>query len=307
MGSFFLSVRWVWRKVFRVGSREGDSSDGESKGLSNKRGDNGGSFPESRGEKARRKAEEKRQARLERDMLEEEERKQREEVARLVEERRRLRDEKLEAEKIRSKGLSSVDGERESRKETERRRRERRREKDKGSTKSNSDGEELEKRASRESEKKREFDKKSEIERQKAMVENLKSQALEGGNGNKAAASKPRYLDRVKGTFLSSSRGFNGASFFEGNAQTTVTVTKVSQPAAGFVEHGQNPGTKRDAHSAANATGKSTPNGDHRHVSYYLLSLIILLLYVSVGFNERIEVFNSYCSVFALLHFPGWD
>ncbi|XP_020277110.1 stress response protein nst1-like isoform X1 [Asparagus officinalis] len=264
VGSFFLKVRWVWRKVFRVGSGEDDSLNGEGKGLSNKRGENGGSFQESRGERARRKAEEKRLARLEREMLEEEERKQREEVARLVEERRRLRDEKLEAERSRSKTLG-VDGERDSRRETERRRRERRREKDKGSSKSNSDGEDLEKRTSRENEKKRDFDKKSQIERTKATAESLKSQSLEG-NGNKVVGNKTRYFDRMKGTLLSSSRSFNGSSFFGRNAQTAVTVTKVSKPAGGFIDNGQNSGTKKDTHSSGNAIGKSTPNGDHRPV-----------------------------------------
>lgn len=54
----------------------------------------------SRSEKARRKAEEKRLARLARVQLEADERRQREEVARLVEEQRRLRDEKVEAERV---------------------------------------------------------------------------------------------------------------------------------------------------------------------------------------------------------------
>lgn len=63
------------------------------------KGDDKCNFHENKGEKARRKAKEKRQARLEKKMLEEEERKQREEVARLVEERRRLRNTKLEVEK----------------------------------------------------------------------------------------------------------------------------------------------------------------------------------------------------------------
>ncbi|KAK1264673.1 hypothetical protein QJS04_geneDACA017047 [Acorus gramineus] len=117
---------------------------------------------ESRWEKAKRKAEEKRQAKLEKIMLEEEERKQREEVARLVEERRKLRDEISEAEKGVG-GRKTLDFEMENRKREVlgKRRQERKKGKDKGSSKSSSDGEEMGKRVgSRESEKKREFDRR---------------------------------------------------------------------------------------------------------------------------------------------------
>ncbi|KAL0375429.1 UNVERIFIED_CONTAM: hypothetical protein Sradi_3458600 [Sesamum radiatum] len=103
--AFFLCIMWLWRKIFRISSSRDDASaDAERRGMLDNRGENGGNGQESRGEKARRKAEEKRQARLEKELLEEEERKQREEVARLVEERRRLRDEKMEAEKNVEKG-----------------------------------------------------------------------------------------------------------------------------------------------------------------------------------------------------------
>eukprot|EP00250_Pteridium_aquilinum_P020295 c24773_g1_i1 orf=392-3226(+) len=80
---------------------------------------------ESRGEKARKKANEKRQARLEKELLEAEERKQREEVARLVEERRRQREEKLRVEKE-SEKEAAAEREREIRRvrESERRRKE---------------------------------------------------------------------------------------------------------------------------------------------------------------------------------------
>ncbi|KAJ6841764.1 stress response protein nst1-like isoform X1 [Iris pallida] len=256
-------VGWVIEKVFRVGNRDGGSDEG--RGLSSKRGESGGNFQESRLEKARRKAEEKRQARLEREMLEEEERKQREEVARLVEERRKLRDEMLEAERGRSKVCPSQET---GRKETERRKRERKRvEKDKGSSKSNSDGEEPERRTvSREGEKKREFDRKGEIERQKALVESLRSQVAEAAHGNKGmAVSKSRYFDRVKGSFFPSSRGFNSSSFFGRNAQTAATpASKANRPATGFGDHGQNSGVKRDMHAAGSVVGKSTVNGDTR-------------------------------------------
>lgn len=96
--SFFF-IRWLSGKIWRVRSlSEGRALNSSCKADIQKGGDKF-NFHESKGEKARRKAKEKRQARLEKKMLEEEERKQREEVARLVEERRRLRNEKLEVEK----------------------------------------------------------------------------------------------------------------------------------------------------------------------------------------------------------------
>ncbi|XP_024390028.1 uncharacterized protein [Physcomitrium patens] len=61
----------------------------------------------SRSEKARRKAEEKRQARITKEQIEADENRQREEVARLVEERRRLRDEALEAERVTKWGVAT--------------------------------------------------------------------------------------------------------------------------------------------------------------------------------------------------------
>ncbi|XP_010922706.1 uncharacterized protein [Elaeis guineensis] len=261
---FFSSVRWLCRKVFRFGySREDSSSDADHKGSSSKRGENGGNLQESRGEKARRKAEEKRQARLEREMLEEEERKQREEVARLVEERRKLRDKKLEAERKRTKS-SMLDGERDNTKEVEKKRHERRREKDKGSSKSNSDGEDLEKRVSRESERKHEFDRKSENEKREALkstAENYKSHTKEPGHGSKVTTNNPRYFGRMTSTFLSSSRGLSGASFFGRNAQSLAApVNKASRTAISFVDHGS--GIKRDVHSAGHVTVKSAANGD---------------------------------------------
>ncbi|KAF2306533.1 hypothetical protein GH714_019149 [Hevea brasiliensis] len=167
--------------------KEDSSSDADHRGMLTKRGENGSNYHESKGEKARRKAEERRQARLEKELLEEEERKQREEVARLVEERRRLRDEKMEAEKDRTKS-SQPTRDKDSKKEAEKRRQERRREKDKGSSKSNSDTEELEKKAGKESERKRDYEKKNEIDRhehQKSGTDNVKGQSTESGHGLK--------------------------------------------------------------------------------------------------------------------------
>ncbi|TQD77820.1 hypothetical protein C1H46_036650 [Malus baccata] len=64
---FFLSVRWLWRKLFSRSTSD-DASDGDHKGLG-KRGENGANLNESRGEKARRKAEEKRQAKIEKELF----------------------------------------------------------------------------------------------------------------------------------------------------------------------------------------------------------------------------------------------
>ncbi|XWS35394.1 hypothetical protein CRYUN_Cryun21dG0122700 [Craigia yunnanensis] len=235
--SFFLSISWLLRKIFRFSSsRDNASSDADHVGMLTKGDENGTSFHKSRGEKARRKAEEKRQARLEKELLEEEERKQREEVARLVEERRRLRDEKLEAERDRSK-LSPPAREKEIKKEAEKKHQERRKEKDKLSSKSNSDAEELEKRAGKETERKRDIDKKSEIddrEHQKSGTNNIKGNTLETSHGMKITSANnfsrgntgTRYFDHMRGTFLSSSKAFTGSSFFGKSTNTPATITK---------------------------------------------------------------------------------
>lgn len=257
LSCFFSSVRWLRGKFFRFSSlREDGSSDLDHRGLSGK-GEDGVNFHESRGEKARRKAEEKKQARLEKEMLEEEERKQREEVARLVKERRRLRDEMLAAETERSKG-SAVDGVRDGRKEIDKRKRDRKKDKDKTSSKSNSDGEELEKRASREIERKQEFEKKTENECRdsyKGAANIYKSHTLAGVYGSKVAVNNSRYFDRMKGTFLYPSRGFGGP-FFGRNIHNT-SVTKSIKPTTGFIDHSQNSANRRDAYHVGHTIGKS--------------------------------------------------
>ncbi|EXB42359.1 hypothetical protein L484_021951 [Morus notabilis] len=275
--SFFLSVRWLWRKIFRVSSSGEDaSSDTEHKGLQAKRGENGGNFHESRGEKARRKAEEKRQARLEKELLEEEERKQREEVARLVEERRRLRDEKLEAEKDRGKTSAPV-REKDGKKEAERKRQERRREKDKGSSKSNSDVEELEKKPGKESERKKDFDKKSENDRreqQKSVTDLVKGQTTEMGHGVKNVAANnfyrgnagTRYLDRMKGTIFSSSKAFSGGSFFGRGTSAAATTMKEVKP-NNPVEHGHISVHNKDVCPPERVALRSFMNGDDKNIN----------------------------------------
>lgn len=291
--SFFLSVRWLWRKVFRISTSGEDDASDEHKGMLAKRGENGTNLNESRGEKARRKAEEKRQARIEKELLEEEERKQREEVARLVEERRRLRDEKKEAERDRGK-TSPPAREKDNKKEAEKKRQERRKEKDKGSSKSNSDVEELEKRAGKESERKRDFDKKSDIDRRehlKSGVDFLKGQSTETAHSIKNASATnfdrgnagSRYLDRMRGTIFNSSKAFSGGSFFGKGANTTVTKeTKSSISADQVHSHAH----KRDLCPPDRVAARPLMNGDdksiHRPVSF--------LLYTSFLYT-----FSSHC------------
>ncbi|WOL18639.1 hypothetical protein Cni_G27436 [Canna indica] len=261
---FISSMRWICRKVFRVSLGE-DDSDGGHRGSSSKRGDNGGNLQESKWEKARRKAEEKRQAKLEKEMLEEEERKQREEVARLVEERRKLRDEMLKTEREHSKG-SDTDGERANRKIAEKGRQDRRKDRDKGSSKSNSDVEDPEKKNHRETERKHEFDKKNDHEKRdasKTITEIPKSHSLGNSHGTKVTASKPRYFARMTGNLLSSSRGFGSASFFGRNLQNpTTAVNKVSKPTTGFMDHVSE--NKKDFQVTGDKLVKAAPNGDDR-------------------------------------------
>lgn len=262
LASFFLSIRWIWRKIFRTSSsRDDELSDADHRGMLIKGGENGPNFHESRGEKARRKAEEKRQARLEKELLEEEERKQREEVARLVEERRRLRDEKIEAEKGRSKASSPVK-EKNSKKEAEKKRQERRKERDKSSSKSNSDVEELERRSGKESERKRES--------QRNMIENMKTQNTEMGHALKAITSNSygrgnagtRYFDRMRGTFLSPSKAFFGKD----GANTAATMSK-DKKFGNSIDHVPTT-SKRDLYPPA---GKVNTVGDDKNANAPIL------------------------------------
>ncbi|XP_061368504.1 stress response protein NST1-like [Gastrolobium bilobum] len=273
--TFFLSIRWLWIKTFRISSREEFSSDAE-RALLAKRGENGESLNESKGERARRKAEEKRQARLEKELLEQEERKQREEVARLVEERRRLRDEIMEAEKDHSKS-SHPSKEKGSRKETEKKRQEKRKDKDKGSSKSNSDVEELDRRAGKENEPKRDFDKKSETDRKehhKSGLESGKGQITDNAHIKNVAANSfnrgstgTRYLDRMRGTILSSSKAFG---FGRG---TNISATGVKENKFNsFVDHAQTAASRRDICPPERTTAKSNLNGNDRNINHSVLA-----------------------------------
>ncbi|GAB4833189.1 hypothetical protein Ancab_031433 [Ancistrocladus abbreviatus] len=271
--SFLKSIRWLWRKLFRVSSsREDDLSEAEHRAMLAKRGENGGAYHESRGEKARRKAEEKRQARLEKELLEEEERKQREEVARLVEERRRLRDEKLEAEN-RARGLSSQRDK--DKKEAEKKRQDKRKEKDKASSKSNSDAEELEKKAGKENERKRDVEKKFENDKresQRTGTDNVKGLSIETAQGLKSNCANinrgnegARYLDRMRGTFLSSSRAFTGGSFFGKVARTPPPDSK--EKSNGSVDHFQVSANRRELCPHERVAPKVAANGDDKNIN----------------------------------------
>ena len=80
-------LAFVWQRLLGIGQSNRDGSRD-----SNRVSENTDDFSRIRSEKARRKADKKKQARLQKEMLEAEDRKQREEVALLVEERRRQRD-----------------------------------------------------------------------------------------------------------------------------------------------------------------------------------------------------------------------
>eukprot|EP00250_Pteridium_aquilinum_P013836 c21601_g1_i1 orf=1586-3241(-) len=99
---------WIWRKLSRAEYAEENEMD-EVHEVCHTRNEDGGSSPETKGKKLRRKAEEKRLARLEKEQQEAEEKKQREEVAKLVEERRHQKAKKLEMEKenVRKAGANS--------------------------------------------------------------------------------------------------------------------------------------------------------------------------------------------------------
>ncbi|MCL7038124.1 hypothetical protein MKW94_002485 [Papaver nudicaule] len=264
--SFFFSVRWLWRKIFRVSSSEDGSSDAEHMGMS-KKGENGVNIYESKVEKARRKAEEKRQARLERELLEEEERKQREDVAKLVEERRRLRDEKMEAEKQHARG-SANDKEKDSKREAEKKRQERRKDKDKGSNKSNSDCEEIDRRAGKELDRKRELDKTERRDQQKGVAAQISESrhGIKVSTANVNKGSGTRYLERVKGSLISSSRALNGTNFFGKGThtnQTSATNVSKANKLNGFVDHSQGSANQRDMHNSTHAPVINNSNGDN--------------------------------------------
>lgn len=237
LGFSVFCTRWVWKKLFNGASSAEDGALNASLKAGSKKAEDGFNSQGNKGEKAKRKAEEKRQARLEKEMLEEEERKQREEVARLVEERRRLRDEKLEAEKVNEREVApELERENRREREAERRRQEKVKEREKsyGKDKSYPDGEEAKKKNYKENERKSELDKKGETERrdvQKTIshhsIENCK--IIEGGINSGAKISDSQSLDNTKGSYIypSKSSGLHSSkvtSFWGKSLQTASSL-----------------------------------------------------------------------------------
>ncbi|XP_073034216.1 uncharacterized protein [Primulina eburnea] len=269
VASFFFTIMWRWRKIFGVSSAADDgSTDARYTGMLDTRSENEANGLESRGEKARRKAEEKRQAKLEKELMEEEERKQREEVSRLVEEQRRLRDSKLETEKDCGKGSPRAK-KNDVKKEAERKRQEGKKERDRGSSKSNSDAEELEKRSAKESERnKKEGDGR---EQRRNLPESMKSHSTQAGHGFRSATASnqyrlntgTRYLDRMRGSFLSSSRAFAGGSFFGKSANASAFSRE--QKSNISIDHSHTSLSKKE--TADRVSGRSNVNGDDKTAS----------------------------------------
>ncbi|KAK4749524.1 hypothetical protein SAY87_026973 [Trapa incisa] len=267
---FVLGIRWLWRKIFSNSSslQSGSFNDEHNERLT--RGECASNSQESRSEKARRKAEEKRQARLEKELLEEEERKQREEVARLVEERRKLRDEITSTEKDTENAASPVRPNH-SKKESEKRRHERKKDRDRSSSKSNSDVEELEKRVGKETNGKNDSDKMREAdsrEYQKNVIDSVKGQnsdvkrglkSVSGCSTNRGSAGA-RYLDRMRGTLISSSKALSGTSFFGRTANTYTTGPKERRSKMA-VNHTPTSVPKRDLSQPERIAGKSAADG----------------------------------------------
>ncbi|KAL1193683.1 hypothetical protein V5N11_017575 [Cardamine amara subsp. amara] len=258
--SFFMSIRWLWRKIFSFSSSVDESStDADQRRLLARQGENGTSYHESRIEKARRKAEEKRQARLEKEHLEEEERKQREEVARLVEERRKLRDEILEAEKCSKSSPASK--EKDTKKEAEKKRQERKKERDKASSKSNSDAEELDKKIGKDTEHKR-----PNMERRHGHgVDNNAT-----SNSNMTGASG-RYFDRVKGTLFSSSKAFTDNRLFGRGVNMSATIAKENKP-IGSADHSHASAHTRHINPPEFIAGKSGSSGGEKSTNRHVVS-----------------------------------
>ncbi|CAM8949217.1 unnamed protein product [Rhodiola kirilowii] len=259
---------WVWGKIFQVGLLDnGVSADEQHRG-NQTRSENGVNFQESKSDKARRKAEEKRQARLEKAQLEEEERKQREEVARLVEERRKLRD---ISEKDLVKRLGPV--KERQKKEAEKKRRERKKERDRGSCKSNSDVEDLERKA-KENDRKMEPERKGDTDRRSGM-DSGKDYNIEPtlSKGVTASYSKvntgTRYLDRVRGTFFSSSKAFSRGSLFGRGAPNHTSVLKENRFGASLCHsqtHGNRKGTSHSDHSIGCVSSNGSDMHNHKPV-----------------------------------------
>lgn len=243
LAAIFLGIMWLFRKVFRISFNEDDTSqDPDISGIA-KKGENGN---ETRTEKARRKAEEKKQARLEREQLEEEEQKQREEVARLVEERRTVRDEINKHNKIDKTSPRVKNG----KKEAEKKRQKKKKEWDRRSSRSNSDVDEFEQLASKETEKNRKRETNNRELRKAKVVICISSNQGSVGSG---------YLDRMKGNVFRSSKTLGQGGFLD--KSTNANAATREQRSGAFVDHTK----KRDFAQSERAYVKQNKHVDDRN------------------------------------------
>lgn len=268
---FFL-LRWSWSRLTGETVEDDSAAHGSRRG-GQRRGEDVNGSQGTRGEKARRKAEEKKQARLEREQLEAEERRQREEVARLVEERRRLRDEKLEAERE-TEREAAAEREREIRREreAERRRQEKLREKEREAAKervkdTDSDGskrkKEKDKEKAKDSDKKVDGERKGDAERKIELKPQVGPDYRKGSKGAKPAADACS-----KGELGYKSAGGNPAKTVNARYQGSSVKAPISAPKNGVVNQSnsyfwKNSGksNKGTVHVSTNSSAPPVANG----------------------------------------------
>ncbi|CAI9777210.1 unnamed protein product [Fraxinus pennsylvanica] len=162
---------------------------------------------------------------------------------------------------------------------------ERKKERDRGSSKNNSDAEESEKRFSKDSARNKKII-GNKYEQHRTVSENVKSHSVKVGHGFKSATMRihnrgpagTKYLDRMKATFLSSSRAFSGSGFF-GRSANIFTVPREHRPNAS-VDNVQGSTYRRNVLQPESVSRRSNVNGDDKNIYRlvsYLLSLIDLL------------------------------
>lgn len=152
-----------------------------------------------------------------------------------------MQKEHTEAEKEQYK-VSPSDKIRESKREAEKRLQEKRKERDRGSSKSNSDTEELDKRAGKGSEQNKcdVSDRKQQHKNRHETVKKHNAEVIHGFKG--ASTSNPnhgnvgtRYFHSMRGTLLSSSRAFTGGDHF-GKSSNSSTVPREHKSKTGKVK-----------------------------------------------------------------------
>uniref|UniRef100_A0A803QEX6 Uncharacterized protein n=1 Tax=Cannabis sativa TaxID=3483 RepID=A0A803QEX6_CANSA len=144
-------------------------------------------------------------------------------------------------------------------------------------TKSNSDVEELEKKTGKESERKKDFDRKNENDRRehhKSGIDPIRGQNMDmGGPGMRHTSSNftrfnsgTRYLDRMRGTFLSSSKAFGGGSFFGRGTSNAATSAKESKPNS-FTDQGHIAVHRKDVCPPERVALRSCTNLDDKNTN----------------------------------------